>query len=167
MAAPLLPRVKLDNRSSNTLLSVGVIVALFAAYYVLIGKEPVPPDTHVSYEMRVGGQTNLRVDMLGSGITHAIGSNGPPADYAVPDFAVRRVLAAFRKQHFLDLDVAAFPPVASPRVCQLGLAANHRRTVIRYDCAAPPKQVKSALQVFETATHFCKTTDQKGADCPV
>lgn len=166
MAVPDLPRLKLNNRSRNTMLSVGVCVALFAAYYILVGKEPVPPDAHVSYEVRTNGQTTLRVDMLASGVTHVMASGNAPVDYAVPDFAVRRVLAAFRKQKFLDIDVAALPPVAAARVCQFGLSENHRRTIVRYDCAAPPPQIKKPLQVFETATHFCTSGRLNGANCP-
>ncbi|HVZ29927.1 MAG TPA: hypothetical protein VG839_06005 [Asticcacaulis sp.] len=165
MATPDPARIGLNNRSRNMLLSVGMCIALLAVYYMLVGKEPVPPDTHVSYEVRTAGRTTLRVDMLGSGVTSVAGPNGQMAGYATPDFAVRRVLAAFRKQRFLDLDVAAFPPVSSSEVCQLGLTENHRRVLLRYDCAAPPPEVKSVLQVFEGAAHFCQRARRNGLAC--
>lgn len=157
----------LNNRSRNMLLSVGVCIALFAAYYIMVGKEQVPPDAHVTYEMRRDGQTTLRVDMLASGVTRVIVAGKPPTGYAVPDFAVRRVLGAFRRQKFLDIDVAGLPPASSARICQFGLSENHRRALLRYDCAAPPQQVKIPLQTFEKATHFCTSVQRNGMACPV
>lgn len=159
------PRISLNNRSRNTLLSVGVCVALIAAYYILVGKEPVPPDTHVSYEVRTDGRTTLRVDMLGSGLTQVAGPKGTVAEYATPDFAVKRVLAAFRRQKFLDLDVASLPPVSATKVCQLRLVENHRRVAVRHACDAPPSQVKLPLQAFEKAAHFCATARKNGLGC--
>lgn len=164
MAPPVFPRVKLNNRSRNTLLSIGVCIALLAAYYMMIGQEPVPLDTHVSYEVRANGQTTLRVDMLASGITTVTGPISR-SDYATSSYAVRRVLMAFHKQKFLDMDVAASSAVPATRFCQLSLTANRRKTSIRYDCAAPSPAVKASLQAFERATNFCDVARRNHLNC--
>ncbi len=164
MAPPVLPRLKLDNRLRNTLISVGLCLGLIAAYYMMVAQEPLPPDTHVTYEVRANSQTALRVDLLGSGVTTVSGP-GHRADYAISSYAVRRVLAAFRKQQFLDLDVAASPALPATQFCQLSLTANHRKTAMRYDCAAPPPRVKISLQAFERATNFCQVARRNGMFC--
>ena len=132
---PLHPRLR------NVLLSSGLCVALIAAYYMAIGNETVPPDTHVVFS-----EVGHRIDVAADG-TATISTPGA-ADVVrkLTKPQLRHVLRAFRHENFLELDVAKFAPRPGDAVCSLGLTLDHRKAVIRYGCPHPPAEVVTPLK---------------------
>jgi hypothetical protein len=142
-AAPIPPfRIKpLGARLRNVLFSSGLCVALIAAYYMAIGNETVPADTHVLFT-----ETDHRVDVTADGkvVISTTGAADVVRQLTKPQ--MRHVLRAFRHENFLALDVAKFGPRPGEAACSLGLTLDHRKTVILYGCAHPPAEIVAPLK---------------------
>jgi hypothetical protein len=144
MAASPVPafRIKpLGNRLRNVLLSSGLCVALIAAYYMAIGNETVPPDTHVVFI-----EAGHRIDVAADGRATVATSGAADVMRQLTRPQMRHLLRAFRHENFLELDVAKFAPRPGDDACTLGLTLDHRKTVIRYGCRHPPAEVAGPLK---------------------
>lgn len=143
-------RIKpLGVRLRNVLLSSGLCVALIAAYYMAVGNETVPPDTHIVFT-----ETGHRVDVAADGKATLATSGAADMVRQLSKPQMRRVLRAFRHEDFLELDVAKFAPRPGDKVCTLGLTLDHRKTVIRYGCPHPPAE---ALAPLKSLAHEIQT----------
>jgi len=143
-APPPIPpfRIKpMGARLRNVLLSSGLCVALIAAYYMAVGNETVPADTHIQFT-----EAGHRIDVTADG--KAIISTSGAADVVrtLSKPQMRHVLRAFRHENFLELDVTRFGPRPGEETCSLGLTLDHRKTVIRYGCAHPPAEIVAPLK---------------------
>ena len=132
---PIHPRLR------NVLLSSGLCVALIAAYYMAIGNETVPPDTHIVFS-----EIGHRIDVTGDGRATIATTGAGDVVRQLTKTQMRHVLRAFRHENFLELDVARFGPRAGDAACSLGLTLDHRKTVILYGCAHPPAEIVAPLK---------------------
>ena len=112
-----------DKRLMNTLTSVALCAALLVAYYVVAGREPIPPDTRISFE-----GPGKHVDLLADGTIVSQTAAGTIRTSAGRS-DVRRVLRVFNRTRFMEADVARYHGA-----CTLTLVLNHRRTSIQDDC---------------------------------
>ena len=135
-------RIKpMGARLRNVLLSSGLCVALIAAYYMAIGNETVPADTHILFT-----ETGHRIDVTADGKATISTSGAADIVRILSKPQMRHVLRAFRHENFLELDVAKFGPRPGEDACSLGLTLDHRKTVIRYGCAHPPAVIVAPLK---------------------
>lgn len=141
--APVPPfRLKTPGaRLRNVMLSSGLCVALIAAYYMAIGNETVPPDTHVAFT-----ETGHRVDVTADGTATVSTTGAADVVRHLTKPQMRHVLRAFRHGNFLALDVAKFGSRPGEDTCSLGLTLDHRKTVIRYACQHPPQEILAPLK---------------------
>ena len=128
-------------RLRNVLFSSGLCVALIAAYYMAIGNETVPPDTHVVFT-----ETGHRIDVAADGTVTIATTGASDVVRHLTKPQMRRVLRAFRHENFLELDVARFGPRPGEAACSLGLTLDHRKASIRYGCSHPPAEVDAPLK---------------------
>ena len=141
-ASPPPFRIKpLGARLRNVLFSSGLCVALIAAYYMAIGNETVPADTHVVFT-----ETGHRIDVAADGTATIATTGATDVVRHLTKPQMRHVLRAFRHENFLELDVAKFGPKPGEDACTLGLTLDHRKAVIRYGCAHPPAEVATPLK---------------------
>lgn len=140
----------LNMRMRNMLMSVGLCVALIGAYYVVIGNETVPDDTHIVFvEAGCGGGCELhRIDIPADGHALITQPGAAPVARRLNRPALRQILHVFRRENFLDLDVAKFSPLKNGEICSLGLTLDHRKTVIRYGCGHPPAEAAKPLETI-------------------
>ena len=132
---PMSPRLR------NVLLSSGLCVALIAAYYMAIGNETVPPDTHIVFS-----EVGHRIDVVADGTATISTPGAGDVVRRLSKPQMRHVLRAFRHENFLELDVAKFAPRPGDEVCSLGLTLDHRKAVILYGCAHPPVEAVAPLK---------------------
>ncbi|MGZ3306474.1 MAG: hypothetical protein ACXU8U_11495 [Asticcacaulis sp.] len=140
----------MNPRLRNMLMSVGLCVALIGAYYVIIGNETVPDDTHIVFtQAGCSGACPLhRIDITADGAARIVEPGAAALSRRLGRPALRQVLRGFRRENFLDLDVAKFSAIGDEDVCTLGLTLDHRKTVIRYGCLHPPIQASQPLAVM-------------------
>lgn len=131
----------MGTRLRNVLFSSGLCVALIAAYYMAIGNETVPPDTHVVFT-----EAGHRIDVAADGTATIATTGASDVVRHLNKPQMRRVLRAFRHENFLELDVARFGPRPGEAACSLGLTLDHRKAAIRYGCGHPPSEVDAPLK---------------------
>lgn len=131
----------LGARLRNVLFSSGLCVALIAAYYMAIGNETVPADTHILFT-----EAGHRIDVTADGKVTISTTGAADVVRALNKPQMRHVLRAFRHENFLELDVARFGPKPGEDTCSLGLTLDHHKTVIRYGCAHPPAVIVAPLK---------------------
>ena len=143
----------IDNRLRSVLFSMGVCIALMAAYYISVGQDNIPPDTEITYQGCVATPCHaIRLKVVADGSVSL--SNGTGAyRYHISTFALRRVLRVFKRQRFLDRDVAAYNAAGS-EACVLGLHLDHRLTALTHACATQAPEIAKPLAALETATRF-------------
>ncbi len=132
---PLHPRLR------NVLLSSGLCVALIAAYYMAVGNETVPPDTHILFS-----EAGHRIDITADGTATISTPGAGDVMRKLTKPQMRHVLRAFRHENFLELDVAKFAPKPGDAACSLGLTLDHRKAVILYGCQHPPAEALAPLK---------------------
>jgi len=144
--APSPFRIKpLNARLRNVILSSGLCVALITAYYMAIGNETVPPDTHIQFTEAVSHhQIDIAAD--GTATISVPGAADQLRHLTKPQ--IRHVLRAFRHQNFLELDVAKFRLNPGEYACSLALTLDHRKTAIFYGCQHPPVEVAAPLKAL-------------------
>ena len=119
----------------NTLISLGICAGLLAAYYATISSSPVPPDTEIVFaKMGCGGACPLMRTEIGADGRTEIVQGGQKTQRMVSAYALRNILLAFRRVHFLDQDVAKWRTNGAVDVCLLSLTEDHRKVSIRYAC---------------------------------
>lgn len=140
----------------NVLLSAGVCIALFAAYYMAIGTEKIPADTRIHFDARgcADACALFAVDLSGDGRVTVTDRQGQKLDYTISQLAVRRVLRVFRQQAFLERNVSAYTPGTSALVCRLSLSENHQMTAIRHACGETSVEIAKPLAALNLATHY-------------
>ncbi len=128
-------RRKLAPGLRNALLSAGLCVGLIVAYYAAVEKEPIAPDTRISFERRgCAGTCPLEHIVLTADGQAAVDTPVGIRHVAVSKVALRRVLLIFKQVGFLDRPVDAYSAAGADQVCQLSLSQAHRKTALRYDC---------------------------------
>lgn len=165
IAAPVRAR---NNRLLNMLASVVVCAGLMIAYYLATGQQPIPPDSHVSFE-HGSCQTPCpayRIDMLADGtvIYQERGANGASESfrYHISKLAVRRVLRAFKRARFFDTDIEAYGAVQGAPKCYLTLTSGHMKTSVLDQCLARP-EFAGPMQALARETHYTAFRDHDQA----
>ncbi len=128
-------RRKLPPGLRNALLSAGLCVGLIVAYYVAVDKEPIAPDTRISFERRgCAGACSLEHVVLTADGQAVIETPAGVRHVTVSKVALRHILMVFKQVGFLDKPVDAYSAAGADQVCQLSLSEAHRKTALRYDC---------------------------------
>lgn len=132
-----------DKRLMNTLTSVALCAALLIAYYMVAGREPIPPDTRITFD-----GVDKHVELLADGTilshtpTGTVRSTAGTTD-------VRKVLRVFKRARFMDADVARYHGA-----CRLALVSDHRRTAVQDDCVRIQADFAKPLQALSAAANI-------------
>ena len=124
----------------NTLTSIAVCAALMIAYYMVAGRAPIPPDTHVTF-VKPGN----RLDLLADG-TVVVETKSGAVRRRIGKAAIRKVLRVFARTHFMDADVTRYHGS-----CTLTLVRDHRKTSVQDDCAAIERDFALPLAALSEA----------------
>ncbi len=142
-----------DNRLRSVLLGVGACMGLMAAYYMAVGRDPIPPDTRIVFQGCIATPCRaVHLEIGHDGATTLMGDSGVYR-YKISDFALRHVLRVFHRQAFLDRDVAAYD-AGGRQACMLDLEMAHRKAAPIYACDAPPPEIAGPMIALEQAARF-------------
>ena len=149
---PIFIRRKLPPGLRNALLSAGLCVGLIVAYYAAVEKEPIAPDTRISFERRSCAGTCLLEHIVLTADGQAIVETSAGVRHVtVSKVSLRRVLLIFKQVGFLDRSVDAYSAAGADQVCQLSLSQAHRKTALRYDCQRTDAELVQPIAALRQA----------------
>jgi hypothetical protein len=137
----------LPKRLRNTLFSLLFCFGLIVAYYATTGNQPLPPDTHITYE----STGVFRLDIDANGHVRLTDQRGLYT-YKISKFAVRRTLRTFHQVDFFGRDILAYG--GTPATCQLTLIKDHQKAAIRYDCKTQAMELRKPVETLNQVTRY-------------
>lgn len=137
----------LPKRLRNTLFSLLFCFGLIVAYYATTGNQPIPSDTHITYE----SASAFRLDIDADGQVRLANRRGTYS-YKVSKFAVRRILRSFHQMNFFERDIMAYGDAGSS--CVLTLTEGHQKAAIRHNCETQAMELRKPIQTLYQVTRY-------------